>query len=121
MCSEFRHKDANMCLDPTNPQGSSLQVTPFKEAAVANVLSAVSKLESSAVVYLLPPLQDRDKDNWELEWSKRSRKQRGAMYHVLYLFSSVHLFAGREFFERASHSPVPTNEMETEKDRGKMS
>lgn len=34
----------------------------------------------------------------------------------LYLFSSVHLFACREFFQRTSHSPLQTNETETWQD-----
>lgn len=35
---------------------------------------------------------------------------------VLYLLSSVHLFASREFFQRTSHSPVLTNKMDTRKE-----
>lgn len=36
--------------------------------------------------------------------------QSTGIQYLLYLFSSVHLFAGREFFERASHCPAQQTE-----------
>lgn len=44
---------------------------------------------------------------------------RAERYSFLYLFSGVHLFAGREFFQRTSHSPVQMNETEKDKESHK--